>query len=1040
MAHARKDLLDHVEMKPEGAAKRETETWKAADFKAMAVISKLLSPVYQSMIRECKSVKEVWETLREFFVKQNLHNRVQPRKQLHDFQLTSGTELMDHLLRFDDLCLRLSAVGDKLNDDEKLVILLGSLSIEYDAMVKIIEAHSSVTLMDAREMLRRESETLKKREKQEEASNVSARGVHGGGRRQLQSPTDIVVASGQRLRAMGVGTVRFRIDSGRMIKVTEVLYVPDLDRRLLSIPSLVAKGASVEFSGDGCTIRFEGRFVAHVEKRDKLFVWNVVETADEERMPDVAASAELSPGSLWHERLGHVSKKKMVLASRAADGVLSFAQDEEGSVDAFCAGCLCGKMAVSHFSRQSGSVVKTAGLLGIVHSDVMGPMKPQSHGGARFVVAFVDDYSRYVHVYLIKAKLEVFARFKEYKALVEAHTGRRIRCLCSDNGGEYVNKQFGDFIAAHGIVHQTSTPYTPQQNGLVMRMNRTLVEMARSMLYHRGMAREWWGDALRTAVYVTNRVPNTARPQSTPLEVFTGHKPDLSNLRVFGSRGFVHVDKSRRSKWDARAHACIFLGYAAGSKAYRVWDVEDERVVTTRTVVLAERPVENYRTVVHVTRQAPLELDDDVNLVPQQPVVPVTDNGCDTEMAEVDDNPVDMEVDTVAKNTLVQSQHGGHEMSRRGEKKEQFQCRRQFRILQLLENSPTRPLYFNQLLFHHLRALEEPRCAIISYSVQPDLAKFIFQPSSNRGCCQGAKKQAHQHTQYPTTGNYYTSDGSLDEPDAKRPRIDDEYGIALAASESIPNSFGDAMRSPESDKWKEACCAEIRAHVRNHTWDLVYRPPGVRVIGQKWVFALKRDEHGNIIRYKARLVALGCFQTYGVDYMSTYSPVASLSTVRIFLAVSCQRGDVVKQYDVETAFLNGDLEEEVYMVPPEGINVRDGMVCRLRRSLYGLKQAAVVWHKTIRSVFIVLGFKQSKSDPCLFVRVGQQGPVYIVLYVDDLLVGCATEEEASSIAEALGARFQLESLGDARIILGMELHYNTQKGGLLWVRRNTFRE
>ncbi|KAE8969014.1 hypothetical protein PR001_g27622 [Phytophthora rubi] len=854
---------------------------------------------------------------------------------------------------------------------------------------------------------------------------------------------------------MGVGTVRFMIDSGRVIKVTEVLYVPDLDRRLLSIPSLVAKGASVEFTGDGCIISFEGRLVARVEKRDKLFVWNVVETTDEERMPDVAASAELPPGSLWHERLGHVSKK-MVLASRAAEGVPSFVQDEEGSVDALCAGCSCGKMTVSPFSRQSGSVVKTAGLLDIVHSDVMGPMKPQSQGGARFVVTFVDDYSRYVHAYLIKAKSEVFARFKEYKALVEAQTGRRIRCVRSDNGGEYVNKQFGDYFAAHGIVHQTSTPYTPQQNGLAERMNRTLVEMARSMLYHRGMAREWWGEALHTAVYVTNRVPNTARPQSTPHEVFMGHKPDLSHLRVFGSRGFVHVDKSRRIKWDARAHACIFLGYAAGSKAYSVWDVEDERVVTTRTVVLDERPVDNNRNVVHVTRQAPLELDDDVNLVQQQPIVPVTDNGGDTEMAEVDDDPVDMEVDMVP-NTLVQSQHDGQEMSRRGGEERTMpvsasipdtiaarQLTNQASLLQsaLVPSSartggtslsdhlvfgPTRPRQVR------ISAQQQPR--LLTGTQEPSTAAYpALPPSEGSRTTGGADRflledgENNSSSGQDATGNGYTSDGRLDEPDAKRPRIDDEYEIALAASESIPNSFGDAMRSPESDKWKEACRAEIRAHVRNHTWDLVYRPPGVRVIGHKWVFALKRDEHGNIIRYKARLVALGCFQTYGVDYTSTYSPVASLNTVRIFLAVCCQRGYVVKQYDVETAFLNGDLEEEVYMVPPEGINVRDGMVCRLRRSLYGLKQAAAVWHKTIRSVFIALGFKQCKSCPCLFVRVGQNGPVYIVLYVDDLLIGCEAEEEASSIAEALGARFRLKSLGDARFILGMELHYNTQKG------------
>lgn len=105
MTLARKDLLDHVEMKPEGAAKRETEAWKVADFKALALISKLLSPVYQSMIRDSKSAKEAWETLRAFFVRQNLHNRVTLRTKLHEFQMAPGGDLMEHMLEFDDLCL-----------------------------------------------------------------------------------------------------------------------------------------------------------------------------------------------------------------------------------------------------------------------------------------------------------------------------------------------------------------------------------------------------------------------------------------------------------------------------------------------------------------------------------------------------------------------------------------------------------------------------------------------------------------------------------------------------------------------------------------------------------------------------------------------------------------------------------------------------------------------------------------------------------------------------------------------------------------------
>lgn len=876
--------------------------------------------------------------------------------------------------------------------------------------------------------------------------------------RALQEPTDIVVASGQRLRAVGTGVVRFTVGNGPVIKVTEVLYVPDLDRRLLSIPSLVAKGAAISFDGDGCSIRFGDKVVAHVRKCGKLFVLSVTLIKPEDEAAEIAASALVPTEELWHD--GHVSKKKLVLASRAASGIPSFTVSDVTSGEP-CVGCSCGKMTVNPFSRQSGSTVKTQGLLDIVHSDVMGPMKPLSKGGARYVVTFVDDYSRFVHIYLMKAKSEVFSRFQEYKQLVETQTGCKIRCLRSDNGGEYVNKRFEELFVAYGIVHQTSTPHTPQQNGLAERMNRTLVEMARSMVYHRGLDRGWWGEAVCTAAYIVNRVPNTARPQSTPLEVFTGVKPDLSHLRVFGAKGFVHVDKSRRSKWDAKAHRCIFLGYAPGSKAYRVWDCEDERLVTTRTVALDERPVDSYHTVIHTTQQAPMVIDDDANALQRQSSPPAnTDGETDVDMEEDNNATVDMEVDD-APDMSLQVQRGGHELSRRGRDERHAPMlpshssssvvsTRQLAQPSSLESTAVVPTLSqavrrpdtslsDNLVFGPTR----PRQARISNQFQPRLleagppsassrtpSRYPALPPSQARNSQDDAASLLLENGDNERGNGYSSDESTAEPDSKRPRIDDGYEIALSAVESVPNSFMEAMKSPDAAKWKEACRAEIRAHARNHTWDLVYRPPGVRVIGHKWVFALKRDEHGNIIRYKARLVALGCFQTFGVDYTSTYSPVASLNTVRIFLAVCCQLGFVVKQYDVETAFLNGNLEEVVYMVPPEGIRVQDGMVCRLRRSLYGLKQAAAVWHKTIRQVFLAMEFKQCRSEPCLFVRVGSHGPVFVVLYVDDLLIGCAKAEEASSIAANLSTHFRLKSLGDAKYILGMELHYDLKKGEL----------
>ncbi|KAI9914475.1 hypothetical protein PsorP6_007393 [Peronosclerospora sorghi] len=193
------------------------------------------------------------------------------------------------------------------------------------------------------------------------------------------------------------------------------------------------------------------------------------------------------------------------------------------------------------------------------------------------------------------------------------------------------------------------------------------------------------------------------------------------------------------------------------------------------------------------------------------------------------------------------------------------------------------------------------------------------------------------------------NDSDFSEPDPKRLRLTDGYEIALAVME-FPRMYKQAMASHEAAEWNEAVCPEIRSHFRNHTWDTIHRPDDVRLIGNKWVFDVKRDADGNIVRYKARLIAQGFRQVYGIDYWETYSPISSLNSVRAFLALRCQRGYAIRQLDVETAFLNVLLDENKFMRPPEGIRLPDGMICKLRCRIYGLKQAASMWHKTILSV------------------------------------------------------------------------------------------
>ncbi|KAE8976384.1 Copia protein [Phytophthora rubi] len=686
----------------------------------------------------------------------------------------------------------------------------------------------------------------------------------------------------------------------------------------------------------------------------------------------------------------------------------------------------------------------------------MGPMKPTSMGGARYVVTFIDDFSRFVYVYLLASKAQVFDRFREFKALAETQTGCKLKCVRSDNGGEYTSKRFNRFCALHGIVHQTSAPYSPQQNGLAERMNRTLAEMARAMMHYMEVDRQWWGEAVMTAAHIVNRVPNTARRDKSPFEVLTGMQPVLDYLRVFGAHGYVHLDKSKRTKWDARSHRCIFLGYADGSKAYRVWDCEDQRLVKTRTVILDERAPARYRDVILVhdgdgQQQRQVTVEDDDEFVPSDASTSPDAPATGMEVDETGEQPPSMEVDDAPASESLSdvSLVGGSgpnllEMSDRVRSSESLTrtlCMGGSEGARDEDQVPTVRDSFVQLpalSSSKLIAAPEP-----TRSLPSSENRIVFSGGSRPG--RGFRDQ--QTRMLTSSGEFSSENGAIPlltnephmtsqaddgdgEPDPKRPRLD-EYEIALAATD-VPSSYKEAMASPEAKHWKEAIRQEIRSHVRNHTWDLLRRPHCAKVIGCKWVFAHKFDEKGNIVRYKARLVALGCLQTRGVDYYYTYSPVASSNTVRVFLAVCCSMRLKIRQFDIETVFLNGTLDEDVYMAVPQRVRADGGLVCKLRRSLYGLKQAAAVWFKTIRAAFIDIGFVQCRADPCLFVRTGKNGqsPVYIVLYVDDLLVGCATDAEADEICTALSSRFTVKSLGDARFVLGMEIDYSVEKGEL----------
>ena len=267
---------------------------------------------------------------------------------------------------------------------------------------------------------------------------------------------------------------------------------------------------------------------------------------------------------------------------------------------------------------------------------------------------------------------------------------------------------------------------------------------------------------------------------------------------------------------------------------------------------------------------------------------------------------------------------------------------------------------------------------------------------------------------------------------ARRPASlwqDDAYRITdrttaivnIATTAAEPTSLEEALQSPEADQWRLAMDEEIASLAANDTWTLQPAPPSIKPIPVKWVYKEKRDANGNIERHKARLVVKGFHQREGIDYDEVFAPVSKYSTLRTVLAIAADLDLEIHQLDIKTAFLNGKLDEDVYIQQPPGYNYDNpDLACKLNKALYGLKQASRAWHRTLKTEIESMGFKESTADPGLFIKPSSP-PAYLLIYVDDILVITNNTSMLNSVKNQISTAFETRDLGPATFFLGIDI-------------------
>jgi hypothetical protein len=385
---------------------------------------------------------------------------------------------------------------------------------------------------------------------------------------------DVRVGDGFIIQGKGMGNVTLFSKSGLPVIIPDCLWVPELKLNLVSVSHLDSEGFTTTFQGGTAAIARDGLEVLSGTRRSNLYHLDM--------NAPISVEAHVT-SDVIHKRLGHFAARKLKRLFSLVDGLDEIAVGKLPLV-INCESCICATSKRSAFPLSKTVVSR---ILELLHMDLAGPAEVTSLGAKRYMLIIADDHSRYYHTILLNRKSEAFDRAKEWIALQERRTGLKVKRIRTDGGGEFVGAAWKSYYAERGIAHETTVPYSAEQNGRAERAVGIVKNGTRTYLIESGLSKSYWGAAAVNFTYTRNMITTAANPGITPYEMFLGKKPNVGHLRVFGCVAWVHIPKeTRKGAWSPRARKMVFVGYAweQGTKGWVFYDPEKrERVVSIHT-------------------------------------------------------------------------------------------------------------------------------------------------------------------------------------------------------------------------------------------------------------------------------------------------------------------------------------------------------------------------------------------------------------------------------------------------------------------------